>query len=178
VRLWSAALNQTPGSRMVIKSLGLETGRARDHLLVLFRERGIAPERLELLTRMESKAAHLALYHRIDVALDAYPYHGTTTTCEALWMGVPVVTLVGRGHRSRVGLSLLSAVGLGDQAVTEEARFGPAAAALAGDTARRQMLRRTLREQMRQSLLCDHAAAADRWAAALRGLWRERVAGL
>jgi predicted O-linked N-acetylglucosamine transferase (SPINDLY family) len=178
VRLWSAALNQTPGSTMVVKSPGLESTRARGHLLELFREQGVAGDRLELLARVQSKAAHLALYNRIDVALDTYPYHGTTTTCEALWMGVPVVTLAGRGHRSRVGLSILSAVGLADLAVTDEARFGPEAAALAGGTARRQTLRRSLRQQMQGSPLCDHAAAADRWAAALRGLWRERVAGL
>ena len=81
-------------------------------LIDRFKDGGVDESRLILLPRDASLAAHFARYHEIDVALDSYPYNGTTTTCEALWMGVPVVSLVGPGHRSRVGLSLLGAAGL------------------------------------------------------------------
>ncbi len=80
---------------------------ARELLLSRFGERGVAPERVELAGWIPNAVAHLALYHRLDIALDPFPYNGTTTTCEAVWMGVPVVTLRGNRHAARVGASLL-----------------------------------------------------------------------
>lgn len=176
VRLWAGAMRAVPESRMIIKSVGLNSATARGRLLELLNVEGIAPERLELLDRVESRAAHLDLYSTIDVALDTYPYHGTTTTCEALWMGVPVVTLAGEGHRSRVGVSLLTAAALPDLAAPTPGAFAATAAALAGDGPRRATLRSSLRATLTNSALCDASAFADRLAGAIRAMWRERCA--
>ena len=81
-----------PESRLLLKSTGAGEASSRKRLTARFAEHGIPEERIEMLGRTANGRQHLELYHRIDVALDTYPYHGTTTTCEALWMGVPVVT--------------------------------------------------------------------------------------
>jgi predicted O-linked N-acetylglucosamine transferase (SPINDLY family) len=176
VRLWAGAMRRIPGSRMLIKAAGLGSARVRGHLEQQFAAEGVGGERLELLERVESRAEHLGLYGRIDVALDTFPYHGTTTTCEALWMGVPVMSLVGAGHRSRVGLSLLSTGGLGDLAAVSEEAFGQAAAALAQDRGQLAELRRVLRERLRASPLCDSAGFGAAFGDALREMWRRRIA--
>jgi predicted O-linked N-acetylglucosamine transferase (SPINDLY family) len=174
VRLWAGAMRATEGSRMLIKSVGLNSTLARGHLLALFDGEGVAPERIELLDRVESRAEHLALYGRVDVALDTFPYHGTTTTCEALWMGVPVVTLAGPAHRSRVGSSLLTAAGLPDLVARTPEQFASLAAGLARDRGRLAGRRASLRRSVQGSALCDAGAFGGRFAAALRRLWRVR----
>jgi predicted O-linked N-acetylglucosamine transferase (SPINDLY family) len=112
------------------------------------------------------------MYGRIDVALDTFPYNGTTTTCEALWMGVPVVTLTGDTHMSRVGLSLLSAVGHCEWSATTVEDYIGIGARLAAASAMRSDLRLQLREQMKCSVLLDHCGQASRFGAALRACWR------
>src|SRR5207249_9346171 len=121
-----------------------------------FESLGIAEDRLELLGRTPDLAEHFQLYRRVDVALDTFPYNGTTTTCEALWMGVPVVTLLGRTHASRVGASLLHAVGLRDCVAEMVEDYVSTAARLAGDPAARD--RATVRRAMESSPLRDEAA--------------------
>ena len=172
VRLWSALMSQVPESRLILKSAGLDSSRAKAWFAGLFRESGIEAHRLEFLARVEPRAAHLALYSRVDVALDSFPYHGTTTTCEALWMGVPVVSLTGVAHRSRVGLSLLSAAGLPELAAPTPEDFVLLAKSVASDTMRLRQLRGTLRAGMAGSPLCDAAAFRDRFSSALRREWR------
>jgi protein O-GlcNAc transferase len=117
-------------------------------------------------------ARHLDLYSQVDIALDPFPYHGTTTTCEAIWMGVPVVTLAGDRHRARVGVSLLSAVGRQDLIARDEAEYRRIALELAGDHARRDALRRSLRGSMAASALCDGEGYAAAFAGAVRQMWR------
>src|SRR5208282_4159051 len=106
---------------------------------------------------------HLALYNRVDIALDPFPYHGTTTTCEALWMGVPVITLAGQSHVSRVGVSLLSNVGLPELIAQTPEQYVSIARELAADLPGLGRLRRELRAMMRASILMD----APRFAAAM-----------
>ena len=96
-------------------------------------------------------AEHLAAYARMDIALDTFPYHGTTTTCEALWMGVPVVSLEGDRHSSRVGVSLLRAVDHGEWIARDGKDYVRIAATLAGEAPLRAELRSKLRGQMRRS---------------------------
>ena len=115
--------------------------------------------------------SHLALYHTIDLAFDTFPYHGTTTTCEALWMGVPVVTMTGRDHRTRVGTSLLTAVGHPEWCARDGDDFVRIATALALDPARLAVVRRSLRSELEASPLLDHAGQAAKLGAALRGCW-------
>jgi protein O-GlcNAc transferase len=106
---WAAVLLEAPDSRLLLKARGLDDAFVANRIVESFAARGIAVDRLDLRGRIEDPRGHLALYGEIDVALDTFPYHGTTTTCEALAMGVPVISLVGDSHRSRVGASLLAA---------------------------------------------------------------------
>jgi predicted O-linked N-acetylglucosamine transferase (SPINDLY family) len=124
-------------------------------------------------------ANHLALYARVDVALDTFPYNGTTTTCEALWMGVPVVTLAGETHVERVGASLLTRVGLPDLVAESAEAYVATAVALADDASRRRALRATLRERLRRSPLMDPLLLTRSIEQAYRAMvdyWRETAA--
>ena len=169
---WARILAVVPHSRLLLKGHGLE----EPALVQALRERlallGVEEERVELLGRTPDIAAHLALYSRVDVALDTFPYHGTTTTCEALWMGVPVVTLAGDRHASRVGVSLLTAVGHREWVARDWSAYVSIAVALANDVVARISARRTLREEMRCSALMDHAGQAARFGDALRLCWQ------
>lgn len=155
VALWARVLKAAPGSRMMVKAAGLSSESARRRLLGRFEDNGIGADRVELVGRIEDLVLHLAAYGRVDVGLDTYPYHGTTTTCEALYMGVPVVTLAGKRHVSRVGVSLLNNVGLPELVAKSDEEFVWIAATVAGDFAKLRDLRRSLRGKMEASPLMD-----------------------
>lgn len=176
IDLWSGLLQATPSSRLVIKAKGIALPGVRERLTAAFADRGISAERLEFIDFVPSRAGHLSLYNRIDIALDTYPYNGTTTTCEAMWMGVPVVTLAGRVHAARVGHSLVRAVGLGELAAQSPAEFTAIAGRLAQDSDRLRAMRATLREQVARSVLCDRAAFAQRFGEALQAAWQAHEA--
>jgi protein O-GlcNAc transferase len=169
---WAAVLNRTAGSRLLLKSAGHADRGVRERTWTLLESRGIDRSRVEMLGQTRSVAEHLALYSRIDIALDTFPYNGTTTTCEALWMGVPVVTFAGDRHAARVGLSLLTAASLPELVARDAAGFVQTATALATDLPRLTSLRAGLRDRLRASALCDEPAYAARWAEAVRGAWR------
>jgi predicted O-linked N-acetylglucosamine transferase (SPINDLY family) len=116
-------------------------------------------------------AALNAAYHEIDIALDTFPYNGTTTTCEAMWMAVPVVALEGSTHASRVGVSLLNAVGLSDLVTASPEAYIDTAAALAADRARLADLHATLRQRMSESPLCNGSGLARAIESAYRQFW-------
>jgi predicted O-linked N-acetylglucosamine transferase (SPINDLY family) len=161
------------GSRGALELKGKPFADAATRALYLDRlaERGVAPERVELVAWLPDQA-HLALYDRVDIALDPFPYNGTTTTCEALWMGVPVVTLRGDRHASRVGASLLTPVGLSDLIAGSVEEYLEIAVALAGDPARLTTLRGSLRPRVAASELCDAPGFARKVEAAYRIMWR------
>ncbi len=169
LRLWARLLAAVPGSRLLLK--GQDVGGIVTRQAV---EAGIEPERLQILPTMVGVAEHLAAYARIDVALDPLPYHGTTTTCEALWMGRPVVTLAGDRHVRRVGVSLLHAAGQADCVASTPDEYVEIAAALAGDPERLASRVAGLRAQMAAGPLLDHAGQARRFADALRSCWLSR----
>jgi predicted O-linked N-acetylglucosamine transferase (SPINDLY family) len=171
---WGRILAAVPGSRLVLKGFGLGEGPLRSAALARAAAAGIDPTRVELLGRTVGQAEHLAAYARVDVALDTFPYHGTTTTCEALWMGVPVITRVGDRHSSRVGLSLLEAVGHPEWVGADGEEYVAKAVALGRDGTRLGALRAALREDVRRSSLCDHAGQAERFGAALEEMARGR----
>jgi predicted O-linked N-acetylglucosamine transferase (SPINDLY family) len=173
VRLWSAILRQAPQSRLALKNKALTEPEARERLLGWFAAEGIGGERLVLSGTVDSLAGHLDAYRRVDLALDTFPYHGTTTTCEAMWMGVPVVSLTGETHVSRVGLSLAAQVGLDEFAARSEAAYVELALGLAADPGELVRLRASLRERMRKSSLMDEAGFARKLERAYRGMWRE-----
>jgi protein O-GlcNAc transferase len=177
VALWSAVLRAVPGSRMVIKTKPLVETRCRGELRQAFLQNGIKGDRIELLGADAKVLPHLARYASVDIALDTFPYHGTTTTCEALWMGVPVVTLAGDSHRSRVGVSLLHNVGLPELVAGTRDDFVRRAASLAGDVDRRRYLRSTLRERMRNSPVMDGTGLTRALEASYRQIWRRWCEG-
>jgi len=174
--LWAEVLRQAPGSRLILKNKALRDAPTRERYLARLAEYGISADRVDLIGWLDSSADHLALYHRLDIALDTFPYCGTTTTCEALWMGVPVVTLVGTRHIERVGFSLLTQVGLPEFAATDSNEYVRIAGALARDVERLVTLRGELRERVRRSPLCDGAGFTRCLEAAYRQMWRSWVA--
>lgn len=174
--LWARALAAVPDARLLLKTKALADDTARAALLDRLARAGISPERVELVPSTATVAEHLALYGRIHVALDSFPYHGTTTTCEALWMGVPVVTRVGDRHAARVGASLLAAVGLEELVANDDDAFAAICARLARDRAALEALRHGLRDRLRTSPLTDADGYRTRFTRAIRALWQERCA--
>ncbi len=168
LRLWARVLEATPGSRLLLKGHGFDEPETASEWRARLASCGIDPERVELVGRIASTGGHLALYARVDVALDPFPYHGTTTTCEALWMGRPVVTLAGAEHRSRVGVSLLAAAGHPEWIAPDAAAYVEIARALALDHAGRRALAASLRADLSRGPLMDHAGRARAFSAALR----------
>jgi protein O-GlcNAc transferase len=169
--LWSEVLNAVPNSRLLLKGSGFSNPEVRTRYLARVAGLGIAPERIDLLERTPDTVSHLKIYDRVDVALDTFPYHGTTTTCEALWMGVPVVTFAGDRHMSRVGVSLLNAAGHTEWIATTAAEYVRIAAELAGNSEQRKLWRATLRDDLRRGPLLDHKGQAEKFGAALRACW-------
>lgn len=112
LELWAELLKQGPSAKLLLKNASLHDEQLQTQLKVRFQALGIESERLILAGHMETTDEHLNMYHHVDIGLDTFPYNGATTTCEALWMGVPVVTWAGQSHVSRVGLSLLTTMGL------------------------------------------------------------------
>ncbi|MCA0448775.1 MAG: glycosyltransferase [Proteobacteria bacterium] len=175
VAMWAQVLRAVPDSRLIVKAKGLDENATRERYAAMFQAHGIDGARVEFVGFVGDIAAHIARYRMVDVALDTFPYNGTTTTCEALWMGVPVVTLAGDRHAARVGASLLDRVGLGALVAVDPADFARIAAGLAGDRARLADLRGNLRARMTASPLCDGRRLAREFEAAYRGLWRRVV---
>jgi len=176
LRLWAQVLAAVPGSQLLLKGHGLPdagtTERVQQRLALL----NVEPSRIRLLGRTPGIADHLTLYSEIDIALDTFPYHGTTTTCEALWMGVPVVTLQGNRHASRVSASILTAVGHPEWIAHQSEQYVAIARELANDPSQRARLRHALRDDLWKSPLLDHAGQSARFGEALRACWREKTA--
>jgi predicted O-linked N-acetylglucosamine transferase (SPINDLY family) len=161
----------------VLKSRPLAHGAARERVRGALGAEGIGEERVELLGHVAGRAGHLACYHRIDVALDTFPYHGTTTTCEALWMGVPVLVREGRTHAARVGVSLLNRLGLGEWVAGSWEEYEALAARQAGNLDGLEQVRTSLRERLRRSPLTDGRAFTRDLEGAYRQMWRRWCAG-
>ena len=168
---WGRLLARVPKSCLLIKSRFFADDGPRALFLRRLAERGVAPERVILLEGILDTAGHLGSYHRVDIGLDPFPYNGTTTTCEALWMGVPVVTLAGDRHLARVGASLLHRVGLDELVAADADAYVEIAAALAADPARMTALRAGQRARMAASTLCDPAVFTRSLEAAYREMW-------
>ncbi len=175
--LWAEILRRTPASRLLIKNRGLSEEPTRERLRARFAAEGIPAERLWLTGMIPDPAGHLAAYHQVDLALDTFPYHGTTTTCEALWMGLPVISLLGPAHVSRVAASLLSAVGLERFLAATPEQYVDLAVAVAGQPRELAALRTGLREAVRSSPLTDAAAYTQSLEEAYRRMWRRWCGG-
>lgn len=171
VGLWARILQCLGYARLMIKYHALSSSGARQHLLSLFAAHGIDSNRLDMRNTMMSPLEHMRMYEHVDIALDTFPYHGTTTTCEALWMGVPVISLAGQTHVSRVGVSILSSAGLGELLAKNAEEYVGLAVKLAADPRRLSELRAGLRDRMRSSVLMDAPRFARNIEAAFRKMW-------
>ena len=172
VKTWARILKAVPGSRIMIKSKPLADETTRAHYLALFAGAGIEADRIELISAIPLLSNHLAAYGKVDIGLDPFPYNGTTTTCEALWMGVPVITLCGTRHAARVGASLLTAMGLTDFIANTSDGYVETAADLAKNIERLANLRQDLRPRMAASPLCDAETFAGNIETTFRDMWR------
>jgi protein O-GlcNAc transferase len=171
-QVWSRILLRVPGSRLALKNQAVSTPSIAQRIRMQFATLGISGERLVLVPHQTSTVDHLRCFDRVDLALDTFPYHGTTTTCEALWMGVPVITLAGHRHVSRVGASLLTSVGLTEFVTHNPDAYVEAAVVAARDLPRLAALRAGLRERMQRSPLMDGPRLARGIEAAYRTMWR------
>jgi predicted O-linked N-acetylglucosamine transferase (SPINDLY family) len=169
ITMWAQILLGVPGSRFIMKANGLADKTAARIVMDMFGKNGINADRIELHGLIPSSGMHLGLYNRVDIGLDTFPYNGTTTTCEALWMGVPVITLAGKTHAGRVGSSLLANAGLAELIAETPDDYKEKAVLLVQDLKRMQTLRESLRERMAQSPLTD----AKRFTANLEKCYRD-----
>jgi predicted O-linked N-acetylglucosamine transferase (SPINDLY family) len=168
LEVWRKILVAVPESHLLLHAL---EGSHRDRVWEMFSQAGIDRGRVSFVGWMSSKE-HMEQYQRIDVALDPFPFAGGTTTCNALWMGVPVVTLAGRTSIGRGGVSILSNVGLTELIAGNREEYVRIAAELAGDGRRLNEYRATMREKMQKSPLMDGEAYAQGIERAYRELWR------
>ena len=175
VALWARLLCQQPSARLILKNAVLNDPFSRRLYWQQFEAHGIAPGRVDLLGSSPHEEL-LAHYAQIDVAVDPFPYNGGTTTCEALWMGVPVVTWTGDRFVSRVGATILHHAGHPEWIARSEDEYIETALALAGDPARLATLRARLRHDVSHSVLGDTRGFTRRWENALRTAWRRYCA--
>jgi protein O-GlcNAc transferase len=160
IKAWSKILHMVPTSHLLLKSFQLNYNK--NYYLELFKNEGLAEDRIKLHGKLDSTEDHLELYNKIDIGLDPFPYNGATTTCEALWMGVPVITLLGDRHVGRVGASILTNVGLTNFIAQDIDSYIKLTVEMAANTNYLQETRKGLRERMQRAPLCDaHSFASD-----------------
>lgn len=172
VKLWARILNKSPDAKLVIKNRSLNAPQVRERYLALFKSHGIEDSRIQLFSATKSYDDHLNTYNQIDIALDTFPYNGTTTTCEALMMGVPVITLAGNMHAGRVGISILSQIKLTDYISQTPDEYIQLALKKASDIEELSKLRNTLRNQFLTSSLADGQQFTQDIEQSYRHIWK------
>lgn len=155
VKCWSRILLECPESHLYLKNHALTDVESWTRYMDIFKDFGIEPYRITLRGYTSDKTSHLAEYAHIDIALDTFPYNGTTTTCEALWMGVPTITLAGVNHASRVGLSFMTNVGLPEYVARNYSDYIDIALKCAATPHLLEELRYGLRERTKASPLMN-----------------------
>lgn len=176
--LWAALLNAIPNSRLLLKHDNLAIPQNQNWIRNSFRLFGIDDSRIHLKGRTDTLAKHVGSYNWLDIALDPFPYNGTTTTCEALYMGVPVICLEGDRHAARVSASFMRRLGLDDWVAGDEAEYVQIAQKKAADLQALAALRASLRERFCQSPLGRPAALAVDLDHAFHAMWHQHAAGL
>jgi protein O-GlcNAc transferase len=172
VACWADVLKAVPGSRLVLRSTPLADTRVADSTRQRFAEHGVEPERLVLQKSVSDYGQHLAAYNQIDIALDPFPYAGGTTSVEALWMGVPVLTLKGDRYVAHMGENILHHMDMPDWIAETPADYVAKAARHAADLDGLTALRSGLRHRLAVSPLCDAPRFARNLEVAFRGMWQ------
>ena len=173
IKVWSKILHAVPLSTLILKSSTLNRNSA--HHLELFKKEGISNNRIKIYNKMPSMEEHLKLYSSIDISLDPFPYNGTTTTCDALWMGVPVITLLGNRHASRVGASILTNIGLTNFIAQDIDGYINLAIEMANNINYLQEVRQDLRKRMERSPLCNPRSFANDIENAYKDIWNKHL---
>jgi len=174
IELWASILRANRDSRILLK-FGVSTdSRMNRHYFSQFERRGISSSRVAICG-WKLLDEHFGMYGQVDIALDTYPCNGFTTTCEALWMGVPVISQVGQCHASRIGLSILNTVGLDFLAAFTPDEYVAKATALAANPQALAQLRSSMRQLMKDSALCDAKRFARKAEAAYRKMWHRWI---
>jgi protein O-GlcNAc transferase len=168
---WADILRQVPNSILVSRAKPFALPAERERFAQHFAQRGIDPARIRPLPYLPDPARHLEVYHDIDIHLDSHPYTGGTTTCDALWMGVPVVTLSGDRPSARLAATVLHRVGLGTLIAGRLQDYAHIAVELARDLPRLAGLRDNMRAQFVASSLHDAPKFAHAFDAACRNIW-------
>ena len=168
IDVWADILKAIPSSRLLLKYRSFSDASTRDYFQDMFITRGIDKQRIAFMGLTPDKSEHMAAYNSVDIALDSFPYNGTTTTCDALWMGVPVVVVKGSNHAGRVGVSLLRQVGVEELVADSIESYVALATGLADDKEQLVKYRHELRNQVKNSSLCD----ADSFVKELEQVWR------
>ena len=173
-RLWAQVLRTVGDSKLMLVLPGPDSQRAVRERLAGF---GLPSDRVILVEKAPTRSAYLDRYRNVDIVLDTFPFPGITTTCDGLWMGVPVVTMAGATSVSRAGRSIVSATGLIKLAATTEAEYVTVAASLAHDIPALTELRAAMRERMRNSPLMSHIEFTRRLESTFRDMWRQWASG-
>ena len=171
LKVWAKLLRAVPGSRLLVKSLDLDIPYVAEKVLGQARDAGMDMDRFEIVKPVPGFAEHMACYARVDIGLDPFPYNGTTSTAEALWQGVPVVSLAGNRHAARVGASILHQLGLDELVAQDRDAYVEIARALASNPERLASLRAGMRERMLASPFCDGPGYTRRLEAGFRTMW-------
>jgi predicted O-linked N-acetylglucosamine transferase (SPINDLY family) len=167
-------MRELPGSKLYLKRCGLDDPSVTERILGLFAEHGIPSTRIILESHTSNVKSHLECYNRADICLDTFPYNGTTTTCEALWMGVPVVTLCGAHHACRVSTSILRTAGLGELSANNPDTYKSIVCNLAQNESFRLNLMDGIRERLVNCGLCDGASFTRKFEAAVNLMVKEK----
>jgi len=174
IQIWSQILQKIPRARLMIKARQLDDTDVQKELLDKFITCEIDAPRIMICPPTDTTRDHLACYHQVDIALDPFPYNGTTTTCEALYMGVPVITLQGDRHSGRVGMTILTKVGLTDLIASTEDEYIKAAIQMARSLDARARLRSELRSRILTSDLCNSEQFANHLEKEYLHIWKNR----
>ena len=170
--LWARVLNELPDSRLILKAKSFADETTCQYAINMFTERGISAERI-ILQSWNPSPRHLESYNQVDIGLDTFPFNGATTTCEAMWMGVPVITLAGTAYHSRSGVSLLSNVGLPELIAETHDEYTGIAINLASDIEKLELLRKSLRDRMSHSPLTDAKRFTANLETCYRKMWED-----
>ena len=173
IELWSVILKSIPNSKLALKSSQSLAGLLKEHIVAQFQTHGVSMDRLLIFDYDSHQIDHLKKYNNIDICLDTYPYNGTTTTFEALWMGVPVITLCGNAHLSRVGNSILNNMELPQLVANSPEDYFNIAIALANHKEEIQNYRNSLRENLMNSDLTNEEKFGKNFDDLMRNVWHQ-----
>ncbi|MDU0458554.1 MAG: glycosyltransferase [Geobacteraceae bacterium] len=173
--VWARILRRVKNSRLLLKCHNFADQATTERFIKNFADFGITSDRIDLRPMIADPIEHLAVYHEIDIALDTFPYNGTTTTFETLWMGVPVITLSGKRHAARVGASILTHIGLPELIASSSCEYIDLAVGLASDLERLDNLHVSLRQILADSPLCDAQLFAKEVGSVLESMVSSRM---